>query len=226
MKKLKRRFLALCLAGMLCALPQAGHAESSEGPKPVIPPSKAPPLPVVEKPAEVKSTFPELPPSRPCTDADVHGLFHLANVYEDPQGTETTSFRASPNQYIMFRSNNLYARVNVEQSGVTTQEVIKQLRQHSTGLLQYLIQNNGFIYFYQNSVAVDVQACFVVAVDKVPFKTGQFLFMPPKGQITGHLVKVYEATFSGKGANRGDADEAPAADNGKGGGKKRRKKSE
>lgn len=191
--------ICFCLSvALLFAVPGSAYAAGtgggmSGGNKAVTPATKPPPLPTLEKPvSEVKSTFPELPPSRPCVANDTRGLLHLLNVYEDPQGTETSSFRATPNQYLMFRNNNVYARVNMDESDANVSDVVKKLRQHSTGLLQFLVQDNGFIYFYQNSVAVDVQACFVVAVDKVPFKTGQLLLMPPKGQIQGHLVKVYE----------------------------------
>ena len=189
------RFATLCLAAaILCITASVANAASSKAnsPKAVIPSTRVTPLPAIEKPAEVKSAFPELPPSRPCTSDDMRGLFHLISVYEDPQGVETSSFRASPNQYIQFRASSVYARINMEQEGVSPRDIAKQMRDHAAGLLQYVIQDNGFIYFYQNSVAIDVQACFVVATGKGPFKAGQFLFMPPKGQIQGHLVKVYE----------------------------------
>ncbi len=167
--------------------------------KPVTPAKETAVLPTITKTTTVDpNAFPTLPPSRPCTEKDLSGLFRLSNVYEDPQATETTTYRASPNQYIQFRKDNVFSRVNMDSENYSPKAIIRQLREHSTGLMQYIIQDNGFIYFYQNSVAVDVQACFIVANDKTPFKTGQLLMMPPKGQIQGKLAKVYDPMRPGQ----------------------------
>jgi len=162
--------------------------------KAVSPSLQAPPLPPVEKPAEVvpASTFPMLPPSRPCVAEDLRGNFKLAAIYEEPVGEETSAFKASPNQYLVFRGNSTFMKANMGNENVSIEEVLKQMREHSSGLSQFLVQDNGFVYFYLDSVAVDVKACFIVSGDKVPFKNGQMILMPPKGQIPGRLVKLYD----------------------------------
>ncbi|MBY0408220.1 MAG: hypothetical protein K2Q01_11055, partial [Rickettsiales bacterium] len=134
--------------------------------KAVSPPKENVALPTVEKPAAAAPGFPLLPPSRPCAEEDMRGLYRLSAVYEDPAGPETSNFQSAPYQYIVFRKNNLFSRVNMEADNVAPATIVKKAQDHSSGLMQYLLQDNGFIYFYQNSVAVDVQACFVVADDK------------------------------------------------------------
>ena len=71
------------------------------------------------------------------------------------------------------------------------------------GLQQFVIQKSGMIFFYQNSVAVDSQACFIVASHVGSFLVGQMLMMPPAGQTSVRLVKVYEKIWSpGGGGNK------------------------
>lgn len=194
-------FLLLMLATL--ALPQHAHAKTDAKTTTkavaVKPPERVAPLPPPpEKPAIAQSTFPVLPPSNPCTIKDLRGLLRLVNVYEDPQAAETVNFRSSPNQYIQFRKDNIFARLNSADANASPKAIASELMKHAGGLLQFLVQDNGFIYFYQNSVAIDVQACFAVANDKVPFKKGQIILMPPKGQITGRLAKVYQPMRSNK----------------------------
>lgn len=224
MNRSRKLVFALMLSTSML-LPQAGYAargQDKAAPKPVkaiVPSQLAAPLPPVEKPAEAPSVFPALPPSSPCAPTDLHGLYRLVAVYEDPEGTEVSNFRASPNQYIQFRKENVYARLNVAEGNMGRERVKQEIRKHSSGLLQYLVQDNGFIYFYQNSIAVDVQACFKVATEKAPFKVGQIILMPPKGQIQGRLAKIYESMAA---QNAGAS--PPPQNNKAGGGKRKNKK--
>lgn len=162
--------------------------------KPVSPSLQAPPLPVPEKPAQTvqPSSFPVLPPSRPCIAEDLRGAFKLAAVYEDPAGEEISAFKASPNQYLVFRANSMFLKANMGSENISIEEVMARMREHSSGLSQYLLQENGFVYFYMDSVAVDVKACFIVSSDKLPFKNGQMILMPPKGQSQARVVKLYD----------------------------------
>lgn len=196
--------LGVMVAGF--ALPRAAQAAPREekAPKPVkavTPPKDAAALPVIEKataPAAAVS-FPDLPPSRVCAREDLRGLFRLVAVYEDPEGEEAASFRASPYQYYGFFRDNVFGRINKQSPDMAPKAIARELSGNASDM-QFLLQDNGFLYFYQNSVAVDVQACFIVANDKLPFKAGQLLLMPPKGQITGRRVKVFESMRPKAGA--------------------------
>lgn len=194
--------------------------------KAVLPATKEVPLPAMPKPeatAGADTNFPALPPSRPCKVEDLRGLFRLVNVYEDPAGTETTSFQTSPHQFLLFKASSIYMRANIESDNLNPKGIVEYMKEHSSGLSQYLLQENGFVYFYQDSVANDVKACFIVADNKVPFKTGQMILMPPKGQSQVRLVKLYDRIGGdsedkqpaavGKSADKpasGDARKSPA----------------
>lgn len=192
--------LTMCSSAAF-ASPAQGAPDGNSGPsikkelkvKPVKPAEVTPALPTVEAPAPAqKPTFPALPPSRPCAPEDMKGAYRLLEVYEDPQGVEISTFRVSPVQYLFFKPNNVFVRVNLPDDSLSVQEVIKRSKEHSAGLLQYILQDNGFVYFYQDSVATDVKACFIVADNRIPFKKGQMILMPPKGQAQGRLAKVYD----------------------------------
>jgi hypothetical protein len=197
MKKGATFAIAMLVGASLCVAAPAFAAREVTPPKPVkaVTPSKEnAPLPEIEAPppAPKPQGFPVLPPSRPCTATDLLGLFKLNAVYEDPIGSETSGFQSAPYQYLFFGKKNLFAKVNMETDTVSKREIVRVARQHSPDQQQFVIQDN-FVYYYQDSIAIDVQACFVVANDKVPFKTGQVIMMPPKGQIKGRLAKVYDS---------------------------------
>jgi hypothetical protein len=181
----------MCLVCAPAAEAQSKREQKPKPIKPVTPPKEAAVLPAVEKPAEPPSPFPALPASRPCEAKDLRGLLQLAAVYEDPAGAETANFQASPYQYMLFRKNNLFSRVNLDADNILPKMIAEKAVKNSSGLMQFLLQDNGFMYLYQNSVAVEVHACFIVDEEKTPFKAGQMLLMPPKGQIQGRLAKVY-----------------------------------
>lgn len=157
------------------------------------PSQELPPLPEIEtKVVGDPSNFPALPPSESCEPKDLKGLFKLNAVFEEPQAAETMGFQTNPNQYILFHPNTLFMRINVGDEILAPKEVYNKMVEHTENNMQYVLQDNGFVYFYLDRVAVDVKACFVVVKDQSPFKAGQVLLLPPKGQITGRLVHSYD----------------------------------
>jgi hypothetical protein len=165
--------------------------KSSAVPEPsqIPPPLPEKPAPVAAKPV-VKSSIPPLPVSVPCTPQDVIGLWKLEHIYEEPIGNETYAFEVSPVQYVNYVANGLYGRY----SGsivMPPKLVVNEINKHSTGLQQYLVQDTGVMYYYQDKVANDEQSCFFVAKDSAPFFKGNMLQMPPKGKIAGRLIKHY-----------------------------------
>lgn len=228
-----------CLCAAAC-LPQAAIAsqatskktDTSAAKKVAMPAKEAPPIPTFEPatPANAAPVFPSLPPARPCEQDDMKGLWRLAAVYEDPQGPETTAYQASPNQYSFYKRDNTFGKFNAGRTEMSPKSIFENIQKHTSGLMQYLLQDSGFIYFYNDGVATDVQACFIVSDSRVPFEEGEMLMMPPKGQIQGRLVKVYKAikgnhSESKNGKKRGG--KAGASKGGKtGGGPKHQRKQE
>jgi hypothetical protein len=204
MKKALLMVLFSCVVAMT-ALPHAAYAASPEADKKeakkkakaATPPKEQPPLPKIEtapSPVASSTLFPSLPQAMPCQQEDMRGLWKLSAVYEDPQGPEVTSFAASPNQYVFYRADNVFGRFNAGHTEMSTKAILENIKKHTSGLMQYLLQGDtGFIYFYNDGVATDVQACFIVTTNRIPFEKGDMLLMPPKGQIQGRLVKVYRA---------------------------------
>lgn len=199
--KLGNILFAFLLAFVLACAPDAyaKDAKKPKGPKAVSPSPNEVALPEIEEPAPVEpvSSIPALPPSQLCKLNDIKGgVWKLMQVYEEPEGSELQSFRASPSQYLIFFHRNTYARYNSGRIELGARAVITEVKKHTTGLLQYLVQDAGLIYFYQDKVATDTQACFIVARSQGPFIAGQMLLMPPRGQIKGRLVKVYKNIYT------------------------------
>ena len=69
---------------------------------------------------------------------------------------------------------------------------------HSGALLQFLLQDAGMLYIYQERVATDTMVCFIVAETRPPFGAGNMLLMPPKGQVNGRLIKQYKKVWPPK----------------------------
>jgi hypothetical protein len=138
-----------------------------------------------------RSSLPVLPLSSPCKKPEVFGLWILNKVYEEPVGTETQSLIISPIQYIFFKPDGLFGRYNAASAPMRPRQILAAMKKHSTGLQQYLVQEGGKIFYYLDKVASDVQVCFIVLEDKESFTKGDLLLMPPKGQISGRLIKQY-----------------------------------
>lgn len=169
------------------------------GAKPEAPPSQMPPMPTPEpapQPAQV--VIPALPPSLPCKTEWLQGLWLLQRVYEAPPGKETESYNANPVQYIGFDKDSRFYRYNGGRAELDPETVYKQITEHSGALLQYLLQDAGMLYLYRDSVATETSVCFIVAETKPPYGAGNLLLMPPKGQITGRLIKVYKKVWPPK----------------------------
>ncbi|MDE3060915.1 MAG: hypothetical protein KGJ06_07880 [Pseudomonadota bacterium] len=137
-------------------------------------------------------SFPQLPPSSPCRQADIVGIWSLVHVYESPSGSEAAAAVSSPSQYMLFDANNTFGKYNAGNTPLPPDQVRAQILSHASGVQQYVVQDKtGFIFFYDNSVAFDTQACFIVANPVDAFYEGEMLLMPPEGQIKERLVKVY-----------------------------------
>lgn len=161
----------------------------------------APPQPdMTVRPADYyqqqQRQFPQLPPSRPCTAKDLVGIWKLATVYEEPLGPETTNFHALPNQYFMYKKDSIYGKYNAPTSDLPAVMVMDEINKRDDGLHQYLVNESGIVYYYNQGVAVDSQACFIVANEREPFYIGQMILMPPKGSTTTRLVKLYNRISS------------------------------
>ena len=162
----------------------------------VVEPSKfSAPLPAAPAPAQApeasRSNIPQLPVSEKCKPDDVRGLWKLKQVFEDPSGVESAAFQVSPVQYLFFKADGFYGKYNGASIAMPANIIKDEIKKHSTGLQQYLVQDGGYIYYYQDKVAVDLHVCFIVSESKNMFEKDDMILMPPKGQIKGRLIKLY-----------------------------------
>lgn len=198
------------------AAPMTGEdeAEPMDPPLPVaaLPPvdvaASAPAAPVAATPAAAATnpafaaqppadSFPTLPPSRPCARQDIDGLWRLNNVYESPQGVESSTFTSQPHQYLLFLRDDTYRTYRTSWPEKSDAVVMRQLElEEPDHLEQFVVGENGLVYFYRDSVAIDTQVCFIVANQRAPFTVGQMLLMPPEGQSSVRLVKAYDRSLS------------------------------
>jgi hypothetical protein len=186
--KFSLRTLIAIVAAAVIAAPAAAQD------RPPMPAKQLPVMPQFNEMQQVQqkpSTALVLPPSRPCTAADMVGLWKMMQVYEAPAGIETEAFKANPTQYIYFQPNNVYGRYNAAGPDMSYDQVRDEIAHHAAGLQQYVVQDSGFLFYYQDKIPTDTQACFIVVTAKDPFVVGQALLLPPKGQIQGRLVKGY-----------------------------------
>lgn len=146
-----------------------------------------PPPPALIPPA----VFPTLPPSRRCTRQDILGIWKLLQVYEQPVDGEMSAFQKSPVQYLTFDDDDTFSHYSAGRSDLSIQGLRDAVKLQKKDLLQYVMGDQGMVYFYKNSVATDTQVCFIVANHLGNFLLGQMLMMPPEGQVQGRLVKVY-----------------------------------
>lgn len=164
---------------------------------PVIPAApEAPAAPAIAAaiPAQ-QNNFPALPPSNPCKTENILGYWKLVKVYEQPQGEETKDFSITPLQFVRYSKDTTYKYVKFPQRVDKKTYFNSFERKEGDSLQQFVVNDTGFVYFYNEGNVVDTQACFIVAQDLGEFKAGQMLMMPPApqpGQLASkRLLKVY-----------------------------------
>ncbi len=142
--------------------------------------------------------IPPLPPSLPCKAQWITGLWLLQNLYESPAGKESETYALNPMQYVGFGKDSRLYRYNGGRTAMDPKEVLKLVMGHSGALLQYLLQDAGMLYLYQDSVATDSLVCFIVAETHPPYAAGNLILLPPKGAVQGRLIKVYKKVWPPK----------------------------
>jgi hypothetical protein len=169
-------------------------AVSAEQGAPDVAPAQVAGTPYAPPPAV--GYFPALPPSRPCVKKDMRSAWKLVQVYENPIGTALAQFNAEPFQYLYFDPDTTIREYKSSQQPLSGMEVKQKMMAQQGTLKQYLVHESGIIYFYQDGVAVDSQACFIVANRQEPFVPGQMLLMPPAPpegqQAASRVVKVFK----------------------------------
>ena len=196
MRRMAKKSIIMALASVFAV---NANAQVQKPPPLVTPPTQQIQLPAYANPNQPAThALPPLalPPSNPCKATDLPGVWKLENVYESPSGKEAASFAASPSQYIYFEDNNVFGKYNAPAGNMKPEDIRDQIVQHASGLQQYLMQDKEFIFFYQDRVASGTQACFIVETAQSPFAKGQLILMPPKGTVSGRLVKWYSKIWS------------------------------
>lgn len=164
--------------------------------KEIEPPKGDVPLPKPESPPEVQTGFfPDLPPSTTCPAPYIFGLWELQHVYESPPGSELAAYNANPVQYIGFGKDTRFYKYNAGNVRMHPEVVLRHMKNHTGGVMQYLLEEAGMLYFYQDSVAVETKVCFIVTDTLPPFPAGNMLLMPPKGTTASRLVKEYKKVW-------------------------------
>ncbi|MDE3015647.1 MAG: hypothetical protein KGI29_01815 [Pseudomonadota bacterium] len=177
---MKKTSVVLCVLSFLAGV--AGWAMSAVA-------QYAQPAPAQQQPAVL--AFPALPPSDSCKKWKIIGLWKLKQMYEAPEGRELVDYKMHPFQYYLFNRNNTYGQYvapHDERPGV----VLKAIDDQKSVLRQFVVDKSGFTFLYQNGVATDTLACFVVASQFGAFNAGELLLMPPEGRHPGRLVSVYD----------------------------------
>ncbi len=152
--------------------------------------------PNVMPPPATPGKVPSLPPSRTCVQQDMQGLWKLLHVYEEPMGPETSVFYSVPSQYMNFKGDSTFeAYEHAKDVPISIAQILAIMKERTKGLQQYVVQANGQLYYYRDSVANKQQACFVVVEGNQYFAAGQMLLMPPNPQSPTRWVKVYSKIF-------------------------------
>ena len=208
MMRLRTLILTLLICGSALHSPAfsadaLNPLQPDETAKPETPPQGLPPMPKPAAPTPAQTpqevAIPALPPSLTCKPEWLYGLWELQHVYESPLGKETQAYNANPVQYISFaQKDSRFYRYNAGRTEIKPEDVVKLMNEHSSAVLQFLLQDAGMLYIYQDSVAADTQVCFIVAETLPPFAAGNLLIMPPKEQIKGRLIKVYKKVWPPK----------------------------
>ena len=151
---------------------------------------------MIVPPAAQPGVVPDLPASHPCEAADIRGLWKLLQVYEEPSGPETAVFYSAPSQYIEFKNDNTFDTYEKEKdTAINLRDLAEAMKQQNKVLQQYVLQNEGQLYFYRGGVAYKQQACFIAVESNNIFSNGQMLLMPPNPQSLTRWVKLYSRVW-------------------------------
>ncbi len=167
----------------------------------IAPPTPAAPVPQAQMQPQ-QGVVPPLPPSNPCAQNGLLGIWKLARVYENPASAETAAFSSFPYQFLTLNADSTYKEYK-SATNEAGKVVFNKIRfQQPPNLQQYLSHESGALYFYKDGVATDTQMCFIVASAQGEFKAGQMLLMPPQGQSSVRLIKVYDHTWAPRSNRR------------------------
>lgn len=195
------------IVALMLAFPPAALAQDA-APAAAVPSQAMPAMPEATPPAAAPTAkadsaqagyFPALPPSRSCTGRDIIGMWKLLQVYESPSGEWLRDFATYPFQFMLFDRDTTVRTLKTErkpQGNMQAQarEVYKQ-----PATRQYVLHSSGIVFYYENSVATDSHACFIVANPQGSFEQGMMLLMPPApadGSVPKtRLVSVYRKVW-------------------------------
>lgn len=186
LRKLKKTLLAATLL--------AGFFSSGVYAQTIIAPA-APSLQATQL-TNSRDFFPTLPASSICTKEKLAGIWKLITVYEVPSGNEMSNYINNPLQFYVFESDSRYGQYKSVLRAITLKDMRDFALNKIDGNQQFAINQSGMVFFYKNGVAVDSLACFIVANNMPPFRTGQLLLMPPQKAAAGtRMLKVYEKLY-------------------------------
>ena len=150
--------------------------------------------------------FPKLPESRACERRDLDGLWQMKKVYEVPVGGEAAAFVSQPYQYMLYSRDDTYRQYKSSWEERSDGVVLNRLReQQPEKLQQYVLHESGVVFFYEDGVVTSAWACFIVVNPNEEFVFGQMLLMPPQGQNTTRLLKMFEQSTAMRVEKRADS---------------------
>jgi hypothetical protein len=137
--------------------------------------------------------------TRNCQAEDLSGLRKLRAVYETPEAEVTQSFQKAPHQYMFFKPDQTFTEIGGSRSYNAITEMDEVLRESfQKDVRQYVLGENGAIYFYKDGAVTSSFICNIVRDKETGFKQGDMLFILTKPNSTDILVKVYSKHAFGK----------------------------
>lgn len=150
--------------------------------------------------AQNKNTAPTI---RYCNNAkDIQGIWMLNKLYEQPVGKLTQEQKSNPHQYILFQNDGLYYTANPNKRYGRISQARNDLHKSSgKDVWQFIVGEQGVIYFYKNQVFSHSYYCGKVTKPGDGYRKGQIILTPTDAG-NAQIYKTYQKVRGGGKARR------------------------
>ena len=123
---------------------------------------------------------------RACNQkGEIHGLWQLIKLYEDPIGEMTADRKKHPNQYIQFIDNGVYYQEKPENRYTNYHKAVDGIKKNSgPDVWQYIMGEQGVIYYYKNQVFSHSVYCAIVTKSSEHYRKGTIVITPTDAEET------------------------------------------
>lgn len=130
--------------------------------------------------------------ARSCKNAkDIGGLWKLTALYENPVGPVTQQREQNPYQYMIFEKNGLFHESKKNKDYKRIRQAIRQTRKASKDVWQYLVGEQGLIYYYKNQVFSHSVYCAIVTNSSPGYRKGSMILTPTDAG-GGQVFQIYQ----------------------------------